>query len=128
VTYPAVGVSRSGQVVMAATLTGRDHYPSASYTVLNSSRPTVRVISEGLGPQDGFSGYRAFNDPPRPRWGDYGATAMDGGTLWVASESIEQRCTLAEYIGPPDLSAVGSCGGTRTALANWGTRVTAVHL
>jgi hypothetical protein len=128
VTYPAVGVTRSGQVVMAATLTGRNHYPSASFTVLNSSRPTVRVISEGLGPQDGFSGYRAFNDPPRPRWGDYGATAMDGNTLWVASESIEQRCTLAEYIGPPDLSAVGSCGGTRTALANWGTRVTALHL
>jgi hypothetical protein len=128
VTYPAVGVTRSGQVVMAATLTGRDHYPSASYTVLNSSRPTVRVISEGVGPQDGFSGYRALNDPPRPRWGDYGATAVDGGTLWVASESIEQRCTLAEYIGPPDLSAVGSCGGTRTALANWGTRVTALHL
>jgi hypothetical protein len=128
VTYPAVGVTRSGRVVMAATLSGEDHYPSASYTVLNSHRPTVRVVSEGLGPQDGFSGYKAFNDPPRPRWGDYGATAMDGGTLWIASESIEQRCTLAEYIGPPDLSEVGSCGGTRTALANWGTRVSALHL
>jgi hypothetical protein len=128
VTYPAVGVTTSGRVVMAATLTGADHFPSASYTVLNSGRPTVHVVSEGRGPQDGFTGYRAFNDPPRPRWGDYGATAVDGGTLWIASESIEQRCTLAEYIGPPDLSAVGSCGGTRTALANWGTRVSALHL
>jgi len=128
VTYPAVGVTASGRVVMAATLTGQDHFPSASYTVLTSGRPTVRVISEGRGPEDGFSGYRAFNDPPRPRWGDYGATAMDGGTLWVASESIEQSCTLAEYIGPPDLSQVGSCDGTRTALANWGTRITALRL
>jgi hypothetical protein len=45
----------------------------------------------------------------------------------VASETIEQRCTLQEYIGPPDLSQVGSCGGTRTALANWGTRVSALR-
>ena len=125
--YPAVGVTTSGKLVMAATLTGKNHYPSATYTVLGA-KPTVRVISEGLGPQDGFTGYQAFNDPPRPRWGDYGATAMDGNTLWVASETIEQRCTLSEYIGPPDLSAFGSCNGTRTALANWGTRVTGLHL
>jgi hypothetical protein len=127
VTYPAVGVTASRKVIMTATLTGSDHYPSASYTVLTSGRPTVRVISEGKGPQDGFSGYTAFNDPPRPRWGDYSATAMDGNRLWVASETIEQRCTLQEYIGPPDLSQVGSCGGTRTALANWGTRVSALR-
>src|SRR6185436_15710909 len=30
VTYPAVGVSGSGKVVMAATVTGDDRYPSAS--------------------------------------------------------------------------------------------------
>jgi hypothetical protein len=128
VTYPAVGVTSSGKVVMAATLTGSDHFPTATYTVLNSGTPTVRVISEGLGPQDGFTGYVAFNDPPRPRWGDYGATAIDGNKLWLASESIEQTCTLAQYIGPPDLSQVGSCGGTRTALANWGTRVSSLGL
>jgi len=123
VAYPALGVTSSGRVVMAATLSGRDHFPSASYTVVTDPRPTVRVVSEGLGPQDGFSGYRAFGDPPRPRWGDYGAAAMDGGTLWVASESIEQSCTLDEYLTAP----IGSCGDTRTALANWGTRVTGLR-
>ncbi len=123
VIYPAVGVTSSGKVVMAATLTGEDHYPSASYTVLSDRRPTVRVVSEGVGPQDGFSGYRAFNDPPRPRWGDYGAAAMDGSTLWIASETIEQSCTLDEYL----TGSIGSCGGTRTALANWGTRVTGLR-
>lgn len=89
ITYPAIGATSSGRIVMAATLSGRDHFPSATYTVLTDRRPTVRVVSEGAGPQDGFAGYRAFNDPPRPRWGDYGAAAMDGGTLWVASEGIE---------------------------------------
>ena len=48
---------------------------------------------------------------------------MDGSTLWVASESIEQSCTLDEYLAAP----IGSCGDTRTALANWGTRVTGLR-
>jgi hypothetical protein len=127
ITYPALGVSSSGKVVMAATVTGDDHYPSASYTVLSDSKPTVRIISEGVGPDDGFTGYAAFvGDPPRPRWGDYGAVAMDGDTLWLASESIEQSCTLDEYLG--DFSDIGSCGGTRTALANWGTRVSSLNI
>ncbi len=39
VIYPAVGVSTSGKVVMAATVTGKNHYPSASYTVLNDREP-----------------------------------------------------------------------------------------
>lgn len=123
ITYPALGATSSGRIVMAATLSGRDHFPSATYTVLTDRHPTVRVISKGLGAQDGFTGYRAFNDPPRPRWGDYGAAAMDGSTLWVASESIEQSCTLDEYL----VGEIGSCGGTRTALANWGTRVTGLR-
>ena len=50
VTYPALGVSSSGKVVIAATVTGNDHYPSASYTVLSDRHPTVRIISEGVGP------------------------------------------------------------------------------
>jgi hypothetical protein len=49
---------------------------------------------------------------------------MDGDTLWLASETIEQSCTLDEYLTTP----IGSCGGTRTALANWGTRVSALQI
>ena len=130
VTYPAVGVSDTGKVVMAATVTGDDHYPSASYTVLSDSKPTVKIISEGVGPHDGFTGYVAFvGDPPGTRWGDYGAVAMDGDTLWLASESIEQSCTLDEYLDLANFpDTVGSCGGTRTALANWGTRVSALQI
>jgi len=124
-TYPAVGVSSTGKVVMAATVVGSDHYPSASYTVISDANPTVKIISEGVGPSDGFTSYGAFvGFPPRTRWGDYGAVAMDGGTLWLASETIEQSCTLAQYLAEP----IGSCGGTRTALANWATRVSALNI
>ncbi|MEP7113252.1 MAG: hypothetical protein ABI862_08305 [Ilumatobacteraceae bacterium] len=126
VIYPAVGVSSSGKVVMAATVSGDDHYPSASYTVLSDRNPTVRIISEGVGPQDGFSATVSVGGG-RARWGDYGAVAMDGDTLWLASESIEQSCTFEEWLGSPT-SGLGSCNGTRTTLANWGTRVSALQI
>ena len=126
ITYPAVGVTPSGKVVMAATVTGDDHYPSASYTVISDKKPTVKIISEGVGPEDGFTGYPPLTGDPgtTTRWGDYGAVAMDGDTLWLASESIEQSCTLDEYL----TGAIGSCGGTRTALANWSTRVSMLNI
>jgi hypothetical protein len=36
--------------------------PLASVTMLRSRRSTVQLTSEAVGPQDGFSGHRAFND------------------------------------------------------------------
>jgi hypothetical protein len=123
VTFPAMGVTASGKVVMAATVSGDDHYPSAAYIVLGGDTATVKIVSEGVGPQDGFSGTDSLGGAS-PRWGDYGATAMDGGTLWLASESIEQTCTFGEFL----TGVIGSCGGTRTTLANWGTRISAISL
>ena len=123
VIYPALGVSPSGAVVMAATVTGNNHYPSAAYSILNSGRPTVKIVSEGVGPDDGFTGTQSVGGG-RPRWGDYGAVAMDGSRLWLASESIEQSCTFAQFL----TGAIGSCGGTRTLFANWGTRISSVQI
>ena len=80
-------------------------------------------MAASAGPQDGFTGYKAIvGDPPRPRWGDFGYTAVVGNTVWVASEYIAQSCTLAQYVSAP----FGSCGGTRVTLGNWATRITAV--
>ena len=123
VTYPSAGLTSSGKFVIALTVSGTDHYPSAGYATIGRSddaKSAITIASEGVGPQDGFTEYSIGGG--RPRWGDYGATAMDGDTLWIASESIEQSCTLAEYLTSP----IGSCGRTRTALANWGTRVSAL--
>jgi hypothetical protein len=44
------------------------------------------------------------------------------GNLWVANEWIGQTCTFAQYQAAP----FGQCGGTRTALANWSTRISKV--
>jgi hypothetical protein len=127
VIYGTVAATRTGRAIVGFTLVGDDHYPSAAYVSLNgpASAGDIQVIAEGLGPQDGFSGYKAFNNPPRPRWGDYGASvATDDNTIWVASEYIGQTCTLAQYMSAP----FGSCGATRATLGNWTTRVSAIDV
>ncbi len=120
VSYPAVAATASGRGVMAFTLMGNDNHPSAAYTSLDTKigAGDIHVIAAGAGPQDGFSGYRPLANPPRPRWGDYGAAATDGKDIWVASEYTAQTCTYAAYLADP------TCGLTRGALGNWATRIT----
>ena len=120
---PALGVRADGSAAIGVTLVGVNHYPSAAYIDISAAGAvgSVKVIAEGVGPEDGFAGYRLFGG--RPRWGDYGATAVDAqGRLWVANEWIAQSCTFAQYVAAP----FGQCGGTRTALANWSTRITMI--
>jgi hypothetical protein len=125
VTYPAIAVTPSGHGVMAFTLVGRGFYPSAAFASIDAGGVgAVQLAAVGLGPADGFSGTAAFNapNPARPRWGDYGAAVVDGSNIWIASEYIGQTCTLSQY-----LATGASCGGTRTVLANWDTRITQVN-
>jgi hypothetical protein len=124
VTYPAIAVLPNGKGIMAFTLVGQDYYPSAAYTSIDSNGVgDIHVAAAGLGPDDGFTSYKAeVGDPPRTRWGDYGAAVTDGSNIWIASEYIAQTCTLTQYL----TGAIGSCGGTRTSLANWGTRISGV--
>jgi len=125
VTYPAIAVNGSGRGVMAFTLVGADHYPSAAYTSMDAKigAGDIHVAAEGIGPDDGFTGYNPHSAyGSRPRWGDYGGAVSDGTYLWIASEYIGQTCTLSEYI------ATGfSCDATRTSLANWGTRISQLN-
>jgi hypothetical protein len=121
-TYPAIAIGASGKGAIAFTVLGGDHYPSAGYAPIDASGSVgaIHVAAEGLGPADGFTSYKAFvGDPPRTRWGDYGAAVTDGTSIWIASEYIAQTCTLTEYL----TGAIGSCGGTRTSLGNWATRI-----
>jgi hypothetical protein len=125
VTYPAISLNPDGRGVMSFTLVGTDHYPSAAFTSFGTTGPgRLQVAAEGVGPSNGFSGTFIYNypNPPRPRWGDYGAAVSDGNGFWIAAEYIGQSCTLAQYEAKP----FGSCGGTRTSLANWDTRITHV--
>ncbi|HET9552938.1 MAG TPA: hypothetical protein VFP50_08230 [Anaeromyxobacteraceae bacterium] len=124
-TYPAIAVSGGGAAVVAFTAVGPALFPSAAYaTIGDDDAAEVHLVAAGAGPADGFTSYKAFvGSPPRTRWGDYGAAAMDGGRVWIASEYIAQTCTLAQYLTAP----IGSCGATRTSLGNWATRISAIQ-
>ena len=86
--YPAVGVTASGRGVIAFSVMGPDYYPSAGYASLDASvgAGEIHIVAEGLGPEDGFTGYAAFNAAGGgfARWGDYGAAAVDGNARGVA--------------------------------------------
>ncbi len=123
-TYPTVGVTRNGKGVLAFTLVGADFYPSAAYAALDDKvgAGEIHVAALGADAQDGFTGYWAFKGgraTPRPRWGDYGAAAVDGNNIFVASEYIAHSCTYATY-----KATGGKCGNTRGPLGNWSTRIT----
>jgi hypothetical protein len=139
-TYPAIGVTASGRGVMAFTATGDTLNPSAGYAPIdaNAGVGEWNVVNGGTGaaPDDGFSGYKQqrFPNPIRSRWGDYGAAAVDGNSIWIASEYIGGSCTYTPWGGPFFVGGtgdnlLGTCGGAthgpgpRTALANWSTRI-----
>ncbi len=125
--FPAIILNAHEQGVIAATLTGRFVYPSAAYVpVSRFGAGPLRVAQLGKGPQDGFTeyygNYPQYQGQITPRWGDYGAGAVDEhGDLWIASEMINQRCSYADY-----LADNGLCSDTRTELANWSTQITKV--
>jgi hypothetical protein len=139
-TYPAIGVTASGRGVMAFTATGNTLNPSAAYAPIDPSVGVGpwNVVDGGTGAarDDGFTSYRAQvgGNPPRTRWGDYGAAAVDGNSVWIASEYIAHTCNYTDWGGPffaggTGDNLLGTCGGashgpgTRSALANWSTRI-----
>jgi hypothetical protein len=138
-TYPAIGVTGSGRGVMAFTATGDTLNPSAAYASIDAIAGVgdwqVVPGGQGLAVDDGFTGYKqqSFPNPPgRSRWGDYGAAAVDGNSIWIASEYIGGACDYTAWGGPFFVGGtgdnlLGTCGGAshgpgdRTALANWST-------
>ncbi|WP_266171213.1 hypothetical protein [Dyella subtropica] len=124
-TYGAAAVTQSGRGVIAFTVVGPSDYPSAGYASLDAKigAGEVHIAAAGAGPWDGFTGI-PYLGGGRPRWGDYGAASADGNTIWIASEYIAQTCTLAQYLTAPRFQ----CGGTRGALGNWATRISAIGL
>jgi hypothetical protein len=119
--YPTLGVTASGRGVIGFTRVGETLHPSVGYAPIDdfAGAGPVHMIREGQSTQDGFTEYPPIGGN-RPRWGDYGAAAVDGPHVYLAGQYIEQPpCTLTEYI-----NTGLTCFGYRTSLANWSTRVT----
>jgi hypothetical protein len=140
-TYPAIGVTASGRGVMAFTYTPNDGYPSAGYAGIDALAGTgpISVAAAGQATDDGFTSYKAeVGSPPRTRFGDYGAAAVDGASVWIASEYIASACDYATWGGQflaggtGGDNKLGTCApapgaaGSRVALGNWSTRVSEV--
>ena len=138
-TYPAIGVTSSGRGVMAFTASGDITNPSAGYAAIDAivGVSTWNIVPNGAGAaqDDGFTSYKAqVGSPPRTRWGDYGYAAVDGNSIWIASEFIAHSCSYQQWGGPffsggTGDNLLGTCAstpggvGTRTALGNWSTYI-----
>jgi hypothetical protein len=141
-TYPAIGVTSSGRGVMAFTATGDDLNPSAAYASIDAIAGVgpwnVVPGGQGAAPDDGFTSYKSqVGNPPRTRWGDYGAAAVDGNRVWVASQYVATSCDYTDWGGPyfdggSGDNLLGTCGyevspgvwtAGRTALGNWSTYI-----
>jgi hypothetical protein len=139
-TYPAIGVTASGRGVIAMTLSGDSTFPSAAYASIDASAGVgdIHVAADGLAPDDGFTSYKAqVGNPPRTRWGDYGAASVDGNSIWISSEYIAHACSYADWGGrffgaTTGDNKLGTCAaspgaaGTRAALGNWSTRISKI--
>jgi hypothetical protein len=139
-TYPAIGVTPSGRGVMAFTASGDTTNPSAAYAAIDAivgvSAWNIVPGGEGQAQDDGFTSYKSqVGNPPRTRWGDYGYAAVDGNSIWIASEYIAHACNYTTWGGPffaggSGDNLLGTCAGsagapgTRAALGNWSTRIT----
>jgi hypothetical protein len=139
-TYPAIGVTAAGRGVMAFSYTDATTNPSAAYAPIDAQvgvGDTHIIATSGATRDDGFSGYKQQRFPLsiRSRWGDYGAAAVDGNSVWIASELTQtDPCNYTDWGGPFFVGGtgdnlLGTCGGashgpgTRTALADWNTRI-----
>lgn len=138
-TYPAIGVTASGRGVMAFAATGDTLYPSSAYAPIDAVTGvgdwSVVPGGEGKAVDDGFTSYKAqVGNPPRTRWGDYSAAAVDGDSIWIASEYIATACDYTTWGGPffaggSGDNLLGTCAGTshgpssRTSIGNWSTRI-----
>lgn len=118
--YPTIGVTNSGRGVIGFTRVGENTFPSYGYASFDAKvgAGPVGLVEAGKSPQDGFTEYPSVGGP-RPRWGDYGAAAVDGKTVYIAGQYIEQGpCTLRQFI-----DGGFTCSGKRTVFANWSTRI-----
>ncbi len=131
--FPSIAAADNGQALMAFTLSGNGgptgandggFYPSTAYTMLTTSSDVIHITALGKSPQDGFTEYLGYSSTAgslgtRPRWGDYSqAIFVPSSGFYFSTEYIQSpNCSDSAFLTDP------TCGGTRTAFANWGSSI-----
>jgi len=116
--YPSIAVTNDGKGVIGFSIVGPGLFPGTGYAKVSlaAGATEVKLTSQGVFPDDGFTGYPVFDDRAG-RWGDYSSAVVDAsGNIWVANETIPCQ----EVKGPGN-------GCFRTVLANWGTLVAKIN-
>ncbi len=110
--YPSIGVAANGHGYMAFALSGANNYPSAAYIKFEGHDGAVGPVliqKAGTTPLDDFTCYPTIGFGPPCRYGDYSATQVYNGRVYLAVEYVHA------------LTDVG--GG---AITNWATRIWSV--
>ena len=136
--FPVIAAPDHGPAALFFTLTGNGgptaadnggFFPSTAFGRLSAGASDlqgskVNVVDLGQSPEDGFGEYQGFPGPIGPRWGDYSAGVYDplSNKIFFSTNYIQfPNCA------PPQFTlTLATCGGTRDAMANWGTSVNSV--
>ncbi|MGH3406155.1 MAG: hypothetical protein ACRDRJ_27180 [Streptosporangiaceae bacterium] len=136
--FPVIAAPDHGPAALFFTLTGNGgptgadnggFFPSTAFGRLpagadNLQGSKVSVVDLGQSPEDGFGEYQGFPGATGPRWGDYSAGVYDplSNKIFFSTNYIQfPNCA------PPQFTlTLATCGGTRDAMANWGTSVNSV--
>ena len=107
--FPHVNMTANGSMAMVAGLGSPSTYLSSAYSVAKPGQGfgAVHVLAAGTGPDNGFTGTKAFGG--QGRWGDYSNGEWIPGTnqVWLATQYIPN---------------------TGTGYANWGQSIFGLKL
>jgi hypothetical protein len=110
--YPSIGANKNGHGYMAFTISGANNYPTAAYILFDDQQGAVgpvHIQKAGTTPLDDFSCYPTIGLGPPCRWGDYSATQVYNGRVYLATEYVHSLTNVS--------------GGAET---NWATRIWSV--
>ena len=110
--YPSIGVNAQGNGYIAFALSSGSRFPTAAYIRFAGRRGAVgpiRIQKAGTTPLDDITCYPGAGLGPACRYGDYSATQVFNGRVYLATEYVHALTKVADG-----------------ALTNWATRIWSV--
>lgn len=91
--------------------------PTCAFAAVDALVGTGKRLLPGLNRKTGLRPTELKSAKAATALGDYGVTVADGNSVWISSEYIGlHTCAIREL-------PFVTCGGTRTSLGNWDTRI-----